>query len=89
MEGVRVIPAIGSVKLRRETPAGGRSYRVIFNCALPVLQPVEHPPLFNPLHDANTRTAADNAKRNNAFIFIPHPVSEISRRAAGKSPVTM
>jgi hypothetical protein len=86
VEGVRLIPAMGSVKLRMEAPAGGRSNIEILKFALPVLQPVEHPPFFSPLHDANSRTAADKVKRNNAFVFITHPRFH---RTAGKSPVSM
>jgi hypothetical protein len=86
LEGVRLIPAMGSVKLKMETPAGGRSNIEILRCALPVLQPVEHPPFFSPLHEANSSTAADKAKRNNAFIFITHPRCH---RTAGKAPVSM
>jgi len=67
-EGVSVIPAMGSVKLRMETPAGGKSYRVMFKFALPALQPVEHPLFFSPLHDPNIRIVADRAKTSSAFI---------------------
>jgi hypothetical protein len=67
-EGVSVIPAMGSVKLRMETPAGGKSYSVMFRFALPALQPVEHPPFFSPLHDPNIRIVADRARTSSAFI---------------------
>jgi len=79
-EGVSVIPATGSVKLRMETPAGGKSYRVMFKFALPALQPVEHPPFFSPLHDPNIRIVADRAKTNSAFVFMTHPKTKSNPR---------
>ena len=80
-DGVSEIPAMGSVKLSMETPAGGRSKRVILKFALPLPQPVKHPPFFNPLHDPKTRTMTDKAKTNSAFIFMIHPKTEFSFRA--------
>ena len=75
LEGVSVIPATGSVKLSIETPAGGRSKRVILKFALPPPQFVMHPPFFRPLQDAKRKTAGDKVKTANAFIFITHPRS--------------
>jgi hypothetical protein len=89
LEGVRVIPATGSVKLSIETPAGGRSKRVILRFALPPPQFVMHPPLFTPLQDAKRKTAADKVKTDNAFIFIPHPRSAFNCRAVVQLPVSM
>ena len=71
-DGVSEIPATGSAKLSMETPVGGRSKRVTLKFALPLPQPVEHPPFFTPLHDPKTRTMTDRAKTNSAFIFITH-----------------
>jgi len=79
-EGVSVIPAMGSAKLRMETPAGGKSYRVMFKFALPALQPVEHPPFFSPLHDPNIGIVADKAKTNRAFVFMTHPKTKSNPR---------
>ena len=64
---------MGSVKLSMETPAGGRSKRVILKFAFPLLQPEKHPPFFSPLHDPKARTMTDKPKRNNALIFMIHP----------------
>jgi len=88
-EGVSVIPAMGSVKLSMETPAGGRSKSVILRFALPPPQFVVHPPLFAPLQDAKRKTAADKANTDNAFIFITHPRSAFNCRAVVQLPVSM
>jgi hypothetical protein len=89
LEGVRVIPATGSVKLSIETPAGGRSNRVILRFALPPPQFVMHPPSFRPLQDAKRKTAADKVRTAKAFIFITHPRSAFNCRALVKLPVQM
>jgi hypothetical protein len=89
VDGVRVIPAIGRVKLRMDTPAGGRSERVILKFAWPPPQPVEHPPFFKPLQDPNPITATNPTTRNIAFFFMKHPRTEFSCRVAKKSPLTM
>lgn len=73
-DGVSEIPAMGSVKLSMETPAGGRSKRVILKFALPLPQPAKQPPFFRPLHDPKTRTMTDKAKTNSAFVFMMHPI---------------
>jgi len=80
-DGVSEIPATGSAKLNMETPAGGRSKRVILKFALPPPQPVEHPPFLTPLHDPKTRTMTEKAKRNSAFIFMELPKTEFAFRA--------
>jgi hypothetical protein len=87
LEGVSEIPATGSVKLSIETPAGGRSKRVILRFALPPPQFVVHPPLLLPLHDANRKTAADKVKTDNAFIFMIHPRSTFQFRTVVQFPV--
>jgi hypothetical protein len=79
-EGVSEIPATGSVKLNMETPAGGRSCRVILKLAFPPPQP-KHPPFFGPLHDPKTRTMTDKVKRNSAFIFMIQAKTEFRFQA--------
>jgi len=80
-DGVSEIPATGSVKLSMETPVGGRSKRVTLKFALPLPQPVEHPPFFTPLHDPKSRTITEKAKKNSAFIFTALPKTEFGFQA--------
>jgi hypothetical protein len=74
-EGVRVIPAIGSVKLSRVTPVGGVSNMVMLTLALPPPPPPPPPPplLFRPLQETSGRTAMPSISASKRFEFMHIP----------------
>ena len=72
VDGVRLIPTIGKVKLRTLTPVGGVSKSVTFTVASPVGQFVVH--LFlEPVQEARGRTTRKMRGSNRRFEFIKHP----------------
>ena len=76
-EGVKLMAAMGSVKLKRSTPVGGVSYIVMLRLALPPPQVVQV--LFGPLQEDNDKAAIATRSRNARFQFIGHPVDKIAQ----------
>jgi hypothetical protein len=77
-EGVKLMAAMGSVKLKMSTPMGGVSYIVMLSLALPPPQFVMQV-LFGPLQDDNDKAAIAMRSRNARLQFIEHPVDKIAQ----------
>src|SRR5215470_4061577 len=75
-DGVRVIPAIGRLKLRRLVPAGSVSKIVTVTFAFP-LPPQSVQGLLGPLQEDNDIAATATRSVNPHFQFIEHPIDRI------------
>ena len=73
-EGVRLIPAIGRLKLRTSTPVGGVSNSVTLTVAVPVVPQFVVHLFFSPLQElsASTPTSVMNIRDFFEFILTPH-----------------
>lgn len=71
VDGVRLMPTIGRVKLRTVTPVGGVSKRVTFTVALPVVQFVVQV-LLVPVQEASAR-AVKTRMSSDHFEFMQTP----------------
>ena len=72
VDGVRLMPTIGRLKLSTVTPLGGVSKSVMLTLASPVVQFVVHL-LLEPLQEASPRTAAITRRSNVLFGFMQTP----------------
>ena len=72
VDGVRLMPTIGRLKLSTVTPLGGVSKSVMLTLASPVVQFVVHL-LLEPLQEASPRTAATTRRINVLFGFMQTP----------------
>lgn len=74
MVGVRLMPAIGRVKLKTLAPVGGVSYMVMVRFAVPGPQPVTHPPpLFRPLQEESKNVELRARRLRDHFERIGTP----------------
>lgn len=71
VDGVRLMPTIGRVKLRTVTPVGGVSKSVTFTVALPVVQFVVQV-LLVPVQEASAR-AVKTRMSSDHFEFMQTP----------------
>lgn len=83
MEGVRLIPEIGSVKLTTLTPLGGVSEIVRLSVAFPVgVQLVQRS--FTPLHDESTNSEPQTRRSFKEMDFIQLPQGRLNTRSRGQ-----
>src|SRR5664279_478127 len=79
-EGVRLIPAIGSVKLSTEVPVGGVSYREIVRLAVPPPQFETQGCVPKPLQEFKIATAQMASRPKNNFDFMRTPLLKLETR---------
>ena len=93
MEGVRLIPEIGRVKLTTLTPIGGVSESVRLSVPFPVgVQLVQA--FFTPLHEESTNRQAQTRRSFKEMDFIQLPQGKFEQpvpadRMARRSPKTL
>src|ERR1700739_4201228 len=80
LEGVRLIPTIGRLKLKTLTPLGGVSYSVTFTIAFPVVQFVVQVPPFFPLQEVSDRAPTTTKKFSLVFQFMQTPQENLDYR---------
>lgn len=89
VDGVRLMPTIGKLKLRTFTPVGGVSKSVMLTVASPVVQFVVHL-VLEPLQEARGRTTRKIRRSNGRFEFIQTPQGDLATAPNGfgrqKSP---
>lgn len=78
---VRLIPAIGRLKLRTSTPVGGVSNSVTLTVAVPVVPQFIVHLFFSPLQELRVTTAATVIHRRDFFEFIHAPHDRIRQTA--------